>query len=68
MNDLLYVICWITLITLLILGIRIYIKEKYNPELDIIYDKKGSKKLVLWYTNKNYIGEWCRTYKILMKL
>lgn len=68
MDDLLYVICWIALITLLILGIRIYIKEKYNPELDIIYDKKGSKKLVLWYTHKNYIGEWRRTYKILMKL
>ena len=68
MDDLLYVICWIASITLLILGIRIYIKEKYNPELDIIYDKKGSKKLVLWYTYKNYIGEWRRTYKILMKL
>ena len=45
-----------------------YIKEKYNPELDIIYDKKGSKKLILWYNHKNYIGEWSRTYKILMKL
>ena len=45
-----------------------YIKEKYNPELDIIYDKKGSKKLILWYNYKNYIGEWSRTYKILMKL
>ena len=68
MSDLLYVICWTTLITLLILVIHMYIKEKYNPELDIIYDKKGSKKLVLWYTHKNYIGEWRRTYKILMKL
>ena len=68
MDDLLYVICWIALITLLILGIRIYIKEKYNPELDIIYDKKGSKKLILWYTHRNYIGEWCRNYKVLMKL
>ena len=68
MSDLLYVICWTTLITLLILVIHMYIKEKYNPELDIIYDKKGSKKLILWYNYKNYIGEWSRTYKILMKL